>query len=491
MIDYETFLRIKSLSGDKGLTAPQIARELSLTPKTVVKWLQEERYRPKKTSRATSILDPFKDEIVRMLESHPYTAAQVFQQLQEMKFQGGITIVRDYVAKVRPRRSPAFLTLSFAPGECAQVDWGSFGFVTTGSVRRRLSFFVMVLCYSRMAYVEFTVSQTMEHFLTCHQNAFDYFGGIPEKVMVDNLKSAVLKRPVGQPPVFNPKYLEFAGHYGFRIVPCNVAKGNEKGRVENAVGYVKKNFLAGLDIPRFDVLNPAARLWLDNIANVRIHRATRQKPSELMEKERPCLKPLPCNRFDSGTVREVRASRLFRVAFDGNGYSVPAEYAGARLTMKCFPDRICLYHEGKLIARHPRSYDRNQDFEQPDHPKALLEQRKKAKEQKLYKTFLTLSPKAERYYFRLEEKRMNPLLHVKKIVALSEIYGAEQVGRAMEGAFELEAFSSEYIANILESPLRRLPEADELHLTSKSEALELTVGPPDLNVYETDKKPKK
>jgi len=99
----------------------------------------------------------------------------------------------------------------------------------------------------------------MEHFLACHQHAFEYFGAVPHKVMVDNLKSAVLRRALGEAPVLNPTYADFAAHYGFRIVPCNVGKGNEKGRVENGVGYVKKNFLAGLDIADFSVLNPAAK----------------------------------------------------------------------------------------------------------------------------------------------------------------------------------------------------------------------------------------
>ncbi len=133
----------------------------------------------------------------------------------------------------------------------------------------------MVLCYCRMLYVEFTVSQTMEHFLGCHQNAFEFFGAVPGKVMVDNLKSAVLRRIVGQAPVFNPRCL--AHHCGFDIVACNVGKGNEKGRVENAVGYAKKNFLAGLDIPGFAAIGPACRHWLDTVANVRIHAETRKK----------------------------------------------------------------------------------------------------------------------------------------------------------------------------------------------------------------------
>ena len=324
MIDYELFVKIKNLKEQKRLTGPQIAEELALDPRTVSKWLNEQRFSPRKTTARSSKLDPFKKDVVRMLETHPYTAAQVFQRISEEGFDGGYTIVKEYVRKVRPRRSPAFLTLSFAPGECAQVDWGSYGSVNVGSTRRRLSFFAMVLCYSRMMYVEFTVSQTMEHFLACHQNAFDFFGGVPKKIMVDNLKSAVLKRVIGQNPVFNPKYLDFANHYGFAIAPCNVGKGNEKGRVENAVGYVKKNFLAGLDIPDFGALRPAARQWLDDIANIRVHGATREKPAELFQKERPSLISLPPHPFDVATVSEVRASSQFRITLDANRYSVPA-----------------------------------------------------------------------------------------------------------------------------------------------------------------------
>jgi transposase len=214
MIDYQIFCQIKTLK-QEGLTPLQIARELGLASRTVYHRLAQERFHPRKTSSRPSKLDIFKDDIFRMLEAHPYSAAQIYQRLLEMGFDGRYTIVKDYVRKIRPRRKPAFLKLAFAPGECAQVDWGSFGSVKVGdTTSRRLSFFVMVLCYSRMMYVEFTVSQTMEHFLACHQNGFNFFGGIPTKVMVDNLKSAVLKRIIGRAPVFNPKYLDFANHYG-------------------------------------------------------------------------------------------------------------------------------------------------------------------------------------------------------------------------------------------------------------------------------------
>jgi len=483
MINYELFAKIKHLKEHEGLTAPQIAGELAIDVRTVRKWL-DAAFRPKKITPRSSKLDPFKSDIVRMLETHPYTATQIFQRICEEGFDGGYSIVKRYVRKVRPPKSPAFLKLSFAPGECAQVDWGSYGAVDVGSTRRKLSFFVMVLCYSRMMYVEFTVSQTMEHFLGCHQNAFDFFGSVPKKIMVDNLKSAVLKRIVGQTPVLNPKYLDFANHYGFSIAPCNIGKGNEKGRVENAVGYVKKNFLAGLNIPDFSAIGPAARNWLDAIANVRIHGETRQKPLHLFEKERPFLNPLPVNPFDIATVSQVRASSQFRITIDTNRYSVPAEYSGTRLTLKTYPDRLCVYSKDKLIARHVRSYDRYQDFEDPDHPKELLNQRKKARDQKIFMRFLTLSPKAEQYYRKLEQRRMNPHHHVRKIVALSEIYDPDAVARAMEDAFTFEAFSSEYITNLLEQRSRSLPEPGALHLTRREDLLQIKVGQPDLTIYE-------
>jgi transposase len=483
MINYELFAKIKHLKEHEGLTAPQIAGELAIDVRTVRKWL-DAAFRPKKITPRPSKLDPFKSDIVRMLETHPYTATQIFQRICEEGFDGGYSIVKRYVRKVRPPKSPAFLKLSFAPGECAQVDWGSYGAVDVGSTRRKLSFFVMVLCYSRMMYVEFTVSQTMEHFLGCHQNAFDFFGSVPKKIMVDNLKSAVLKRIVGQTPVLNPKYLDFANHYGFSIAPCNIGKGNEKGRVENAVGYVKKNFLAGLNIPDFSAIGPAARNWLDAIANVRIHGETRQKPLHLFEKERPFLNPLPVNPFDIATVSQVRASSQFRITIDTNRYSVPAEYSGTRLTLKTYPDRLCVYSKDKLIARHVRSYDRYQDFEDPDHPKELLNQREKARDQKIFMRFLTLSPKAEQYYRKLEQRRMNPHHHVRKIVALSEIYDPDAVARAMEDAFTFEAFSSEYITNLLEQRSRSLPEPGALHLTRREDLLQIKVGQPDLTIYE-------
>ena len=269
----------------------QTARALGLHVETVSKWSRIEQYRRRPQPQRGSRLDPYKGQIVRWLDTHPYSAQQIFQRVREAGFTGGLTTVKKYVRQIRPPKQKAFLKLSFAVGEAAQVDWGEYGTIAVGGTRRKLSFFVMVLCHSRMMYLEFTVSQTMEHFLACHEHAFAALG-VPEKIMVDNLKSAVLKRLVGVAPVFNPRYVDYARHQGFKIAACNIAAGWEKGRVENGVGYVKKNLLNGLALPDFCAMNTAAQIWLNEIANVRIHGETHQRPVDLFAQERPHLRPL-------------------------------------------------------------------------------------------------------------------------------------------------------------------------------------------------------
>lgn len=484
MIDYETFAKIKHHAEQDGLTIQQIAETLDVSWHTVAKWVDKPRFEQRKSSPQPSKLDPYKDYIQRLLEKHDYSAQQILQRLRNEGYEGGYSILKEYVRKVRPPRRAAFLTLAFAPGECAQVDWGKFGTIRVGSTRRRLSFFLMVLCYSRKMYLEFTVLETMEHFLACHQNAFEYFGGIPAAVMIDNLKSGVLRHILGQAPVLNPRYLDFANYCNFTVKPCAPRKGNEKGRVENGVGYVKKNLLRGLEITTFDALHPVARQWLEETANTRIHSETKERPIDRFEKECSALRPLPPIAYDCGIISTVRVSSRFRVTLDTNRYSVPALYAGALVTLKRYLDRLCIYADEKLVARHVRSYDRNQDFEHPDHPKELLEQRRKARDQRLYATFLGLTPRAEAYYRELQERRLNTLHHVRQIVALAEIYGKDVVARAIDDGFEFHAFSCEYIANIIEMRARKLPEPGALHLTRQHDLLNLEVPEPDLSIYE-------
>ncbi len=184
--------------------------------------------------------------------------------------------------------------------------------------------------------------------------------------MVDNLKSAVLQRLAGAAPVFNPRYLDFARHHGFAIEACNVARGNEKGRVESGVGNVKKNFLHGLELTDFSTIQAAAQVWLDTIANVRIHGETQQRPVDLLAQERPHLGPLNPHPYDLAHTSTSVASSQFRITLDTNQYSVPSAYAHRRLTVKAFPDRVCIYFDNQLIARHTRRYGRHEDIAPPD-----------------------------------------------------------------------------------------------------------------------------
>ncbi len=462
----------------------QIALELDLDPKTVEQWIDRPTYQRRQGSRRASKLDSFRGQIVALLERHPYSAQQLLQQLRQQGYAGGYSILKDFVRQVRPVRKPAYLMLEFAPGECAQVDWGSFGSVAVGSTRRRLSFFVMVLCYSRMMYVQFTLSEGLEQFLSAHRQAFEFFQGVTAKVVIDNLKVGVLRHPSGQKALFHPRYLDLAAHYGFEPVACNVRKANEKGRVENGVGYVKKNFLNGLDMPSFAALNPAALQWRDTVANVRIHGETHRKPIDLFAEEKTRLRPLPVMPYDGAVVRPISANGCCHVVLDTNRYSVPHLYASQKLTLKLYPDQLLLFHHEKLIATHARTYDRRQKISHPDHTRELLTQRKKARDQTLLLAFLAMSPHAEAYARKLEDKRLNSRHHIQKIVALSEIYGPEQVDRALQDALTFAAYGCEYIANLLEQRQRPAAQPGALHLTRRQDLLDLELPPADLTPYE-------
>ncbi len=259
---------------------------------------------------------------------------------------------------------------------------------------------------------------------------------------------------------------------------------SDKGRVENGVGYVKKNFLAGLELTDLTALNAAARVWLDTVANVRVHGETHRTPMAMFEEERPKLRPLPPYPYDAAAVSTVRVSHRCRVTVDTNRYSVPATYASGQLTLKLYAERLRLFDGEKLVTEHRRCYERYQDRAHAEHAAALLHDRQQAREQQLLLQFLRLSPQAPAYHEQLVERRLQALPHVRKIVALSEIYGPAAVGRAIEDAHALGAHSADYIINILEQRQRRLPEPGALHLTRQSDLLELELPAPDLSLYE-------
>ncbi|NBQ59126.1 MAG: IS21 family transposase [Opitutaceae bacterium] len=486
MIDYQTFCQIRQLRDEAQLSITQIARQLGLDWQTVSKWAKQARYKRRQSvagRRRVSKLEAFKPTIQRLLATHAYTVTQLLSRLREQGYEGRYTILRNYVREVRPRRSGAFLTLHFTPGQCAQVDWGSWGSIRVGNTRRRLSFFALVLCHSRQLYVEFTLGQSQEQWLACHEHAFEYLGGVPAEIMVDNCKTAVLSHAAGAAAVFNPTYVDFARHYGFAIKACAPRRPQQKGRIENGIGYIKKNFLAGLELTEFAPLNPAARVWMDTVANVRVHGETQRRPVDLFGEEKRQLRPLPAAAYDAALIRPVRATNRCRVVIETNRYSVPPAQAGQLLTLKLYADRLRLLSGERLVAEHLRSYEKRLDLEQPEHVRTLLHERSEARHQRLHLAFLALSAQAPAYYEQLRERRFNLRHHVEKIVALAEIYGAAAVGRALDDAHSLGAYSCEYVANLLEQRQRLIPVPGALHLTRASDLLELELPPPDLSPY--------
>jgi hypothetical protein len=249
---------------------------------------------------------------------------------------------------------------------------------------------------------------------------------------------------------------------------------------------VKQHFLAGLELAGLEAINAAARQWLEPVANVRVHGETHQRPQELFAQERTQWRPLTVLPYDLATLHTAPASRRCRVTFETNRDSVPPAWAGQSLTLKATPDRLCLYQQDRLIAEPGRSYDRHQDFEQADPVAELLAQRRQARAQQLRPRFLALSPKAAEYCRRLEEKRGNPRHHVQKIVALSEIYGAEKVQRALEDARADQAFRCEDIANLLEPRARPQAEPGALPLTRQQDLLDPDLPAPDLSLYDAE-----
>lgn len=483
MTDYETFHAIKHLHENEHLNVSQISRELKLSRPTVRRQLAKKKYEKTVRPLRSGKLDPYKDIIRSYLNRHDYTAVQVFEMIKEEGYEGGSSILRTYIAKVRPPTKTAYLTLKFAPGESAQVDFGYCGTIHVGDERRRLYVFMMTLCYSRMIYAEFILRQNMEHFLQCHRNAFEYFGGIPGKVMVDNCKVAVSDASKYGSPVVNAHYADLANHYNFKVVPCGVRKPYEKGIVERGIGYLKKNFLNGLEKGTLAALNHSTRNWMENIANVRIHGVTKQQPAELFKAEKDAMKELSLFPYDCCVTHNVRVNSQYRVVFESNRYSVPPELVGKHLDMKVYPSKLLFMHQNKLVAEHERSYEKHRDTVDSEHDKALIEKRHLMKSRRLLEKFYSMGAIAEKYDKGLNEKRIDPRRHIRKIMTFIDIYGADEVKKAMEDTCVLDVFSADAILNLIEMRHRTLPKPSPIHLSRKTDSLDIEIREVDLDIY--------
>ena len=477
---------------DQGLTIRAIARRLGVHRRKVRQALQSQQP-PTRTSPARgSIIDPYRGWILAKLEQYPeLSALRIHQMLGEQGFTGSYSLVKDTVAGLRPGLHTVHQTLSFAPGECAQVDWGVWQAADVQGGRRRLSFFAMVLCHSRMLYAELTFGESLEFWLQAHHNAFDYFGGVPETVMVDNCKTAVITPRRGDSAAtLNADYAAFADYYRFRVVPCTPRQPQQKGRVEKAVGHVKTGFLAGRQPASPDALNPLLRAWLDDSANTRVHRTTGKRPIDVFhESEHAALTPLPGSAHPCCAITSVVANSCCRVTVGDNRYSIPPEHARKRLILHRSVDHIHIYTpDGTLIASHLRSYARKTQIIDPAHENALRHLTKRARQNRQVTDFLRLGSAAEAYLLGLKDKHPDYRRHLREINALVPIYGRDPVARALADTHAHGAYAAAYILSHIQAQDRRADDtpAGPLHILRNADILDIELPEIDLSSYDPD-----
>jgi len=454
-MNIETWAYIRHLFFVERLPKKAIARKLHLDIKTVRRAIKRDTFSYGRQKPRGSKLNGFKDKIEALLKSYPsLSAVRIHEEIQKMGYEGGISILRDYLKNIRPTPK-AFLYIQTAPAEEAQVDWAYAGVVGEEKSSQKMYCFLMVLSFSGMLYLEFFPSQSLENFMTAHVHAFHFFGGCPKKIRYDNLRSVVLSR-IGSSIQFNPRFLDFAAHYLFTPSPCNVKSPHEKGRVENAVRFVKRNFLSGRSFTSISQCNREAFLWRDEKANCRIHGTTKKRPVDLFkEKEQPLLTPLPPIDYDTRIIRTVKSTTQALVRFDNSRYSVPFAYASRTLTLKADQQLVSIYDKEQLIARHQRAKENNQLIEDPSHSKGLLESKPHATFFKHRDALMALGNVAKHYFEAMCRTQINIPHHVKKIMALVDLYGKTEVLSAMEHALKYSAFGHEYLANIILSNRRR------------------------------------
>lgn len=378
MISQEQITNIRRLYHAEHWKVGTIASELGLHPDAVKRVLRTETFNLARSARARPS-DEFVSLIVSTLKQHPrLRATRLFQMLRDRGYQGSISQLRRIVRKLRPPSSEAFLRLSVLPSEQAQVDWASFGTVTVGRAQRRLSCFVLTLSYSRAFYFEFFFDQTLENFFQGHVNAFADLGGVVRTCLYDNLKAVVLERH-GQLVHFHPRLLELCGHYHFAARPCRPARGNEKGRVERAIRYLRDSFFAARPFTSLERLNREALEWRDRVALARPWpEDSSLTVAQAFDRERPRLLPLPAHPFECELSKTVRSHKDIYIDFDLNRYSIPHDYVRRPLTLAASASTVRLLDGLTEIARHPRCYDREQRIDDPTHIAALLETKRQA-----------------------------------------------------------------------------------------------------------------
>ena len=400
-------------------------------------------------------------------------------------YEGSVSQLRRVVAGLRPSTEEAFLQLRTFPGEQGQADWAHFGQVPIGRARRRLSCFVIALSYSRDFSLSFFFDQGLENMLRAHNDAFTEFEGVPRVLLYDNLKQVVLRRR-GEDVEFHPRILELAAHYHFVPKPCNPGRGNEKGRVERAIRYIRESFFAARPFTTLEDFNRQARLWRDQVARQRRWPEDDSRTVEdVFREEQSRLLPLPTHAFDADLIVTVRSRKTIYVRFDLNDYSIPPDAIGHVLTLQISPSRIRILKGTSGIAEHRRSWDRHQVIEDPEHRQALLEEKRRALGSSPSGRLRLAVPESETLLDEAFRRGESIGRSTTKLIELLDDYGAEALRSAIRLALERETPRVSSVAWLLQQRRRserfRMMRVD---LDRRPDLADLHVQPHNSDIYD-------
>lgn len=385
-----------------------------------------------------SRIDPYRAFMLETLTKFPtLTAARLLGMLAERGYVGSASHLRHLVAGMRPRpAAEAYLRLRTLPGEQAQVDWGHVGHLQIGRARRPLMAFVMVLSYSRRIFLRFFLDAHGATFIRGHAEAFAAFGGCARVVLYDNLKSAVLERR-GDAIRLNPVLLEFAAHYRYEPRPVAVARGNEKGRVERAIRYVRDSFFAARTYTDLDDLNAQARQWCEGAAS---DRRWPQDPDlsvrEAFHAEQANLLALPEREYALAERRAVTVGKTPYVRFDLNDYSVPHTHVRRALSVLADEHRVRILDGARELVSHARSWDRGQQIEQPAHIEALVEHKRAARPHRACDRLAQAAPASALFLQRAAERGESLRTTTSALTGLLDRYGARALQAALAEALQ-------------------------------------------------------
>ena len=415
-----------------------IAAQLGVHHGTVRRTLAREGIAAPSRAHKPSIVAPYVPLIVETLGTYPrLPASRLYVMAKERGYAGSPDHFRRAVALHRPRPvAEAYLRLRTLPGEQAQVDWAHFGKHQVGGAERALMAFVMVLSFSRMVFLRFYLDARMSSFLHGHATAFGFFHGVPRVLLYDNLKSAVLERK-GDAIRFHPTLLELSAHYRYEPRPVAVARGNEKGRVERAIQYIRTSFFPARSYRDVDDLNRQALEWCQTTAaERRAHDNDKQLVRDAFESERASLLGLPEHEFPCDERVEADIGKTPYVRFDLNDYSVPATATRRSVTVVASLERVRIFDGTELIAEHARSWDRRQTVENPRHIADLAETKRRASEHRGLDRLHRAAPSSRALFRALAEQGKNLGGATITLIKQLDLHGPAEVEAAIAEALK-------------------------------------------------------